>query len=180
MGISNKMTGNFNGDRFSSTGNERETPWHFFWRLDDEFCFTLDPCASHKNHKCEKYFTKTTNGLKQDWSNDVVFVNPPYGRELKDWAKKSYEESLKGATVVILIPLRANNIWWHDFCMKAHEIRLLKKRLRFLDIEGIPFSHGLPYPLALVVFRSTPHEGYPSLSSYEAYHSSKETTKRDE
>ena len=170
MSIKEKMSGTLTGEQFNSSGNERETPWEFFWRLDNEFHFTLDPCASHKNHKCERYFTKTTDGLKRDWSNEVVFVNPPYGRELQRWVKKSYEESLKGATVVMLIPLRSNNIWWHDYCMKAHEVRLLRKRLKFIDEQGIPYKHGLPFPLALVIFRPKKRKNNnPQLLPYEAF-----------
>lgn len=38
-----------------STGkNDWETPRDFFEELDKEFHFTLDPCASERNHKCKK------------------------------------------------------------------------------------------------------------------------------
>ena len=32
---------------------------------------------------CSKHFTIEDDGLSKDWSNDVVFMNPPYGREIK-------------------------------------------------------------------------------------------------
>ena len=35
-------------------------------------------------------------------------MNPPYGRNIKHWIKKAYEESVKGATVVCLIPARTD------------------------------------------------------------------------
>ena len=42
---------------YSSESNEWETPVNFFNKLDYEFNFTLDPCASESNYKCDKYFT---------------------------------------------------------------------------------------------------------------------------
>lgn len=87
----------------SSKTNEWPTPQKFFDELNDEFNFTLDPCATHENHKCAKYFTLEKDGLSQDWSKDTVFMNPPYGGHAGTWLKKAYEESLKGSTVVCLI-----------------------------------------------------------------------------
>jgi site-specific DNA-methyltransferase (adenine-specific) len=60
---------------------------------------------------------------------------------------KAYEESLHGATVVALIPSRTDTRYFHDYCMKASEIRFIKGRPKF---EGC--IHGLPQPLALVIF----------------------------
>ena len=47
--------------------------------------------AMKKNHKCQKYYTEKENGLAQDWTNEVVWCNPPYGREIGKWIKKGYE-----------------------------------------------------------------------------------------
>lgn len=43
---------------FSSNSDEWETPKSVFDALDAEFNFTLDPCATEENHKCDLYFTK--------------------------------------------------------------------------------------------------------------------------
>jgi len=87
----------------SSKSNEWPTPQALFDDLNREFNFTLDPCATDDNHKCDKYFTIKDNGLIQDWSKDVVFMNPPYGGHTAEWLKKALDESKKGATVVCLI-----------------------------------------------------------------------------
>ena len=42
----------------SSKSDEYPTPPDVYEQLDNEFNFTLDPCATDENHKCEKYFTK--------------------------------------------------------------------------------------------------------------------------
>ena len=133
---------------YSSKSNEWATPQYLFDKLDREFSFTLDPCATDGNAKCDKYFTVDDDGLIQDWSNDIVFMNPPYGREIKHWVKKAYEESLKGATVVCLIPARTDTIYWHDYIFgKASDIRFLKGRLKFGESKN-----SAPFPSAIIVF----------------------------
>ena len=97
-----------NNVHFSSETNEWSTPIDLYNSLDEIYNFTLDPCATKESAKCDKFFTIEDDGLKQDWTKDTVFMNPPYGREIKDWVKKAYEESLKGATVVCLIPSRTD------------------------------------------------------------------------
>ena len=83
---------------------------------------------------------------QQDWSGDTVFMNPPYGREIKDWIKKAYTESKRGATVVCLIPARTDTAYWHDYCFKG-EVRFLRGRLSFSNKGTAPF------PSAVVIFR---------------------------
>ncbi|MFE4203797.1 DNA N-6-adenine-methyltransferase, partial [Aneurinibacillus aneurinilyticus] len=99
---------------FSSATDEWATPQDFFDQLNEEFKFTLDPCATHESAKCARYFTEEDNGLAQDWAGEVVFMNPPYGRVLGQWVKKAFEESVKGATVVCLLPARTDTRWFHD------------------------------------------------------------------
>lgn len=47
----------------SSNTDEWGTPREFYKELNNEFNFTLDPCATAENHKCNKYYTKEDNGL---------------------------------------------------------------------------------------------------------------------
>lgn len=60
---------------FSSASEEWETPQDLFDRLDKIYHFTLDVCATPENAKCEKYFTKEDDGLKQSWCVNV-WMNP--------------------------------------------------------------------------------------------------------
>ena len=134
---------------YSSKTNEWSTPQDFFDELDKEFNFTLDPCATSENAKCTKYFTVEDDGLKQDWSNDTVFMNPPYGREIKYWVQKAYEESLKGATVVCLIPSRTDTAYWHNYIFgKADDIRFIKGRLKFGGSKN-----PAPFPSAIIIYK---------------------------
>lgn len=132
---------------FTSLTDEWPTPRRLFDALHAEFCFTLDPCATEANAKCGRYFTRAEDGLKQDWSRDAVFMNPPYGRIIGHWVKKAYESARQGALVVSLLPARTDTRWWHDYVMRG-EIRLLRGRLTF---EG--GKYPAPFPSAIVVFR---------------------------
>ena len=135
---------------FSSATNEWETPDEFFEELDKRFKFTLDPCCTHKSAKCKKHFTLSENGLNQDWSRDVVFMNPPYGREIGKWVRKAYEESKKGATVVCLIPARTDTSYWHDYIFGKAKIEFLRGRIKFQNGNQQPNS--APFPSAVVIY----------------------------
>lgn len=52
---------------FSSKSDEYATPTCTFNALNEEFHFTLDPCATVNNHKCEKFYSKDINGLDMNW-----------------------------------------------------------------------------------------------------------------
>jgi site-specific DNA-methyltransferase (adenine-specific) len=134
---------------FSSETDLWATPQEFFNELDKEFNFDLDPCATSENAKCDKYFTVLENGLKQDWKGHKVFCNPPYGRAIRDWIKKCYEESLKpNTTVVMLIPARTDTTYFHDYIYhKAKEIRFIRGRLKFGNA-----TNSAPFPSMVVVF----------------------------
>lgn len=80
-----------NSVHFSSKTDMWATPQDFFDTLNKEFSFTLDPCASKENAKCEKFFTEEQDGIKQNWDGERVFCNPPYGRKIGEWVKKSSE-----------------------------------------------------------------------------------------
>lgn len=143
---------------FKSTGFERETPQRLFDELDREFHFTRDVCASRKNFKVTAFWDKRDNALAdhQQWKG-VLWMNPPYGRAIAMFVKKAYQ-SRATATTVCLLPARTDSQWWHQWVMKADEIRFIKGRLRFQREKD-----GAPFPSAIVVFRQHP----PSLTVQE-------------
>jgi site-specific DNA-methyltransferase (adenine-specific) len=136
-----------NSGLFSSLSNEWETPADLFSDLDAEFHFTLDPCATSSNAKCIKFYTSEDDGLSKDWRGEIVFMNPPYGREIGKWIKKAYES---GATVVCLIPARTDTAYWHDYVMNG-EVRFLRGRIYFIRPNGE--TGPAPFPSAIVIFR---------------------------
>jgi phage N-6-adenine-methyltransferase len=130
----------------SSESIEWETPDDFFTKMNTLYgAFTTDVCATPENAKCPVYYTKDTNGLTQSWSG-ICWMNPPYGREIKTWMKKAYNESLRGVRVVCLVPARTDTVWWHDYAIKG-QITFIKGRLKFKGAK-----HSAPFPSAVVVF----------------------------
>lgn len=135
---------------FSSATDLWATPRDFFDKLNAEFNFTLDPCATVENAKCEKFYTIVDNGLKQNWEGETVFCNPPYGRAIKEWVKKCYIESQKTNTIVVaLLPARTDTQYFHDFIYhKAKEIRFIKGRLKFGNAQN-----SAPFPSMVIVWK---------------------------
>ena len=142
------------GVMFSSKSNDWETPADFYSQLDAEFGFTLDPCASQASAKCSSFYTADDDGLSKNWEGQTVFMNPPYGRKIGNWIQKAYEEGEKGNTrVVALIPARTDTKYWHNYCMKATEIRFVKGRLKFGKGNA---KNSAPFPSAVVIFSGSP------------------------
>lgn len=127
---------------------EWSTPASVFDPLDAEFGFTLDVCALPENTKCARYFSPDDDGLAQDWSGEICWMNPPYGRAISSWMEKAHKASLNGAVVVCLVPARTDTKWWHEYAEKATERRFVRGRIVF---EGAKWN--APFPCAIVVFR---------------------------
>ena len=123
---------------------EWATPQELFDALDKEFSFTLDPCATHENAKCAKYYTKEQDGLAQSWAGERVFMNPPYGKEAANWIAKAYVESNYAEVIVVLLPVRSDTAWFHDFIYGKAEIRFLRGRVRFVGPHGTAGSATFP------------------------------------
>ena len=134
---------------YMSRSNEWTTPPDLFNKLNLKYNFTLDPCCTKESALCDKYYTIEDDGLQKDWSGEIVFMNPPYGREIGKWIEKAYKESLKGAVVICLIPSRTDTKYWHNFIFPyASDIKFIKGRLKFGDGKN-----PAPFPSALVEFK---------------------------
>jgi len=122
---------------FSSAYDAWATPQDFFDKLHKIHNFEIDVCAAKETRKCEKYFTKEDSCFDKNWHEPslingytVCFMNPPYGRKIGKFIKEAYEQSLRGAKVVCLLPARTDTKWFHDYCVKG-EIEFIKGRLTF-------------------------------------------------
>jgi phage N-6-adenine-methyltransferase len=132
---------------FSSKKEEWETPIDLFVQLNNEFHFDIDVCALPENAKCKKYYTPETNGLTAEWKGNC-WCNPPYGKKISLWVEKAYNESKKGATVVMLLPSRTDTKWFHTYIYKKAEIRFIKGRLKFGNAQN-----AAPFPSMIVIFK---------------------------
>lgn len=143
---------------FSSKRQDWATPQELFDEIAKRYGpFSIDVCATKENKKCPSYYGLDVglDGLTAPWHVNGLpgpkcWMNPPYGREIGKWVRKAYEESLKGCTVVCLLPARVDTKWFHQFCYKNENavVSFLEGRVRF---EGA--TAGAPFPSMIVVFR---------------------------
>lgn len=167
--------------------NERDqarTPPSLFKRLDERWHFTLDAACSEDNIICpygmfigDVYNTGiTSDSLKYDWCNQhdhdgnklapVIYCNPPYSRGMiEKFCKKAHEESLKGATVVMLLPADTSTKYFHKYCMQASEIVFINSRVHFNRPDGTPFKTSPKFGSMVVVFKQEVFDGSPVISS---------------
>jgi len=133
---------------FSSASEEWETPQDLFNKLNNEFNFTVDVASSELNYKCKKHYTQKEDGLAQNWDNEVVWCNPPYGRKIGEWVKKASESK---AIIVMLLPARTDTKWFHDYIYNKQniEIRFIKGRLKFGNSKN-----SAPFPSMIVIFKN--------------------------
>lgn len=138
-----------NKGMMSSNTPEWSTPQDTFDTLNALFNFTVDVCATKENAKLQKYYTKEQDGLAQSWDNELVWCNPPYGREIGKWVKKANEA--KGGVVVMLLPSRTDTKYFHEYIYKKLyvEIYFIKGRLKFGGCKN-----SAPFPSMIVIFRS--------------------------
>lgn len=138
-----------NAALLTSKSCEWYTPQDLYDRLNEEFSFNLDPCATPENAKCGRYFTKEQDGLSLNWGGGArVFCNPPYGRELPKWVRKCYEEWKRGCEVVMLIPARTDTSYFHDYIYQKAEIRFIRGRLKFGGCKN-----SAPFPSMVVIYK---------------------------
>lgn len=132
---------------FSNKSEMWETPQDFFDKLNDEFHFDIDVCATDENAKCSRFYTPEEDGLSQSWEG-VCWCNPPYGRGIGKWVRKAQLASAEGSTVVMLLPARTDTAWFHRWIYGKAEIRFIRGRLKFGGSKN-----SAPFPSMVVVFR---------------------------
>lgn len=142
------MTSNFyvaGAAALTSNKDDWETPQELFDKLDERYHFTLDPCSTHENAKCERHFTIEEDGLLQSWEGERVFCNPPYGRSIGRWIEKCWLES-RHALVCALLPARTDTKAFHEYVYKQPGVRVefLRGRLKFEVGGGVDELRAVP------------------------------------
>ena len=87
--------------------------------------------AAGHNAKVKHYFMREQNGLKLPWAGNFVWLNPPYDKTVGLWVQKAYQESQKGATVVVLLPARTHTDWYHQYVQPYAEVRFIQGWISF-------------------------------------------------
>lgn len=146
-----------NNGRYNGNGRHWATPPEIFDPLNEEFKFTLDPCATPQSAKCSTFFTEEQNGLAQSWAGHRVFMNPPYGKEVYPWTRKARLEAANGALVVGLLPASTDLKWWHEDVVGHAEVRYIRGRVRFIT-DGEYRASGF-FASVIVIWRPLSPEG---------------------
>lgn len=91
----------------------------------------MNPPYGEPQHACKKkrdgsYSCKKKLCKERGHHSDV------YVPGIGDFIKKAYEESLKGAVVVCLVPARTDTDWFHEYLLPHAEITFLRGRIAFI------------------------------------------------
>lgn len=110
----------------------------------------LDPCSnSHEepNVPATHHFTEEDDGLAQVWFGRV-YMNPPYGRVIDQWAEKLVCETEAGKVTqaIALVPARTDTAWFRRF--RPYPRCFVHGRLKFSD-----YDNSAPFPSAIVGLR---------------------------
>lgn len=135
--------------------DSRFTPADFMEHIYAAFgAVDLDPCAHPLSPVVARRRIILSNGgdgLADEWSGKLVFVNPPFSAQLR-WLRRAYEQWQAGNvdTVICLVPVRTDSAWFHDTLSAVADIYLLQGRVRFLDSRGK--GQHTPFSLMIVAF----------------------------
>ena len=110
------------------------TPKTIWEKLSKEFYFTVDACASDKNHLLPKYWTKETDALKQNLNNEVIYCHPMYDINIPKFIKKAINSKCLS---VFLLPASTNSGYFHNYLYKKSNVEI-----RFLprSISGVGYK----------------------------------------
>lgn len=119
----------------NNSGDDWKTPNDFYKKLDEVYHFDFDPCP----------YQADFDGLEIEWGG-ANFINPPYSRKLKEaFVKKALQESRKGKTCVLLLPVSTSTALFHEVILpNAKKIEFIRGRLKFeqKDKNGVFHAKG--------------------------------------
>ena len=88
------------------------TPEEIWRNLSKEFNFTVDACASDKNHLLPKYWTKEDTALDKNWDGEIVYCHPMYDSNIPRFVEKAVKSK---CLTVFLLPSSTNAKYFHDY-----------------------------------------------------------------
>ena len=138
--------------------DSRFTPPEFLAGIEAAFgAIDLDPCGHHLSPVVARrriLLSDGGDGLVEDWSGKLAFVNPPFSALLR-WLRRAHDQWQGGniQTVVCLVPVRTDSAWFHGTLSADADIFLLQGRVRFLDARG--GRQHTPFSLMLVTLGAT-------------------------
>ncbi len=117
----------------------------------------LDPCADLRSPVVARrriLLSEGGDGLVDDWSGQLAYVNPPFSNMLA-WLRRAHDQWRAGkvATVVCLVPVRTDSTFFHDTLSADADIFLLRGRVKFLSARGKP--QYTPFSLMVATLGAT-------------------------
>ena len=122
------------------------TPNRVFSLIEQKWGFKqsdfFDPCPENPKF----------DGLKIDW-HQVNYVNPPFEvNTLTAFVEKAVAESEKFRTSIMLLPVKTDQDWFHDYIkdriLNPENIVWIRKRLKF---RNNPYHAPAPHFLVRIV-----------------------------
>ena len=116
--------------------------------------FDLDVCCTNKNIPALDYYTYPEHdGLKENWRK-YNWCNPPFD-QCQKWVTKAYSEQQKGNTSILLIPVRTETAYWHEYILfnPNVDIHWLRKGYRFVNPKTNEEMGVFKNALSLVLFK---------------------------
>lgn len=127
---------------------EWATPDHLIaWVVDRIGPLVCDVAASAGTTKAAHWYGPGSphgeDGLRGWWPDSgAIWCNPPYAQILP-WVDRarSHVRSYPEARVLMLLPPRTDQEWWHDLARDRHaEVCAIRPRLEFVPAQGISVS----------------------------------------
>lgn len=146
----------------SSTKMDWETPETVLDLVRQIGPIGVDVCSTVENPTgARRYFTPAECGriaMQESWPGhdrgDVIWMNPPYGRELRGWLRDFARAAAdwSGAHWLALTPARPDTRWFVDTWRNASALCLWTGRMTF---KGAPAP--APFPSAVWYWGGDPH-----------------------
>jgi hypothetical protein len=141
---------------FSSRSEEWYTPSEVIDRVIATLgTIDLDPCSNSRSRPvvpARNHFTKRDDGLSRQWFGRV-FMNPPYGRDVKRWVAHLCAEHKCGrvTAAIALLHARTDTAWFSLF--RDYTLCFVRGRLKF---AGQGAGNSAPFPSVLAYLGPQP------------------------
>ena len=121
-------------------------PQWLFKKIDKEFHFDLDVCATTENTKCDRYYTEEEDGLSRVWFGNA-WCCPDCGKNPSAWVKKALGSN---CNTVMLLNVNTHAEWFHKYLYYNPNIEI-----RFLEGSIKTRSSATTgRPMMLVIIRN--------------------------
>ena len=161
----------------SSQRNDWGTPpevLDFVYQMGD---IELDPAANLRSAvRCNQHIALPEDGLVASWSGrlpthhaasclflgacswicrpeGLIFLNPPYGRQVKKWVEKCVHEAKQGCEIIALVAARVDTKWFQEnIFAHANAVCFWKGRIKFVDLSTGEQGDPAFFPSAIVYY----------------------------